>query len=123
MVSDRQGSAGYGGTSKSGASKGGTSKGGGNGPGASAKGSPRTQHIGSTESYESKRSMPRAMDYVPSVANKAVTGRFFASEPKFQQMRDIKEAYRGYKPSPPHAGMTGHKGFGSAMDGNSRGRR
>ena len=68
-------------------------------------GSPRTMGIGSEKDYEKRgRVTPRAMDYVPSVANKAVTGKFFAREPEFNQMRDIKDAYQGYRPSKPSGG-------------------
>lgn len=88
------------GKSKGGPSLDGTSK----GPGRNAKGSPRTKNIGNLASYEKTRISPKAMDYVPSAANKAVTGSFFASEPQFRQARDIKEAYRGYKNSPPSGG-------------------
>lgn len=126
MVSDRQSSAGYGyggaGAGR-GKSSGGPSLGGKqSGPGSGAKGSPRTKHVGSIADYEKTRFTPRVMDYVPSVANKAVTGKFIASEPEYRQAREIKEAYRDYRPSPPHAGMTGspraqsaqHKGMNRA---------
>ena len=67
-------------------------------------GSPRTMGIGSEKDFEKRgRVTPHAIEAtVPSVANKAVTGKFFAREPEFNQMRDIKDAYQGYRPSKPY---------------------
>jgi hypothetical protein len=113
VKSDRAESANYGTGGKAAGKAGSGSK--QSGPGSSAKGSPLTRNIGSLADYEKKRTMPRAFDYVPSVANKAVTGKFFASEPEYQMKRDIKEAYQGYKPSPPSGGATrGLKGMRNA---------
>ena len=103
MANERQQSAGYGGKGGrvgSGAYGGGAgpgrgpSKGGpslvGKGPGKAAKGSPRTRNIPSIDVYKS--------DFVaPS---------FIASH--FQK-KDIKEAYQGYKPSPPQGALRGLK--------------
>jgi hypothetical protein len=73
--------------------------------GSKAASTSRTRGIGSTADYEKKgRVTSKVMDYIPSAANLAVVGKWTASEAEYNQMRDIKDAYRGYKNSPPSGG-------------------